>query len=116
MERHLIEQKNQLEQNLHGDSEQHRTSVSNRRKNFDLDENQREIADLIQRDPYIAAAMEDFVRSHRLDSFRFQTSHSIDTSSAIALFPSFHKWRFLIWKIFNDDNDDFVDYKSKLEK
>lgn len=68
MQRHLSEQQQQLEQN------QEKVPMSNKNEKqsklsyhgLQLDDDQAEIAELIENDPYIAAAMEDFAYTHGL--------------------------------------------------
>ena len=76
MERNLMEQRQLLETNQDNPNQcivaqrrshhSHQDSLRNRFDNLNLDNDQAEIAELIENDPYIAAAMEDFVKSHHL--------------------------------------------------
>ena len=89
MQRHLLEQSRQPQESSQPQQEQQQcpTSIPSTSCHFkkrtkvsyhDLqrDDDQAQIAELIENDPYIAAAMEDFVQSHGLlDTHRHRLFH-----------------------------------------
>ncbi|CAF1594971.1 unnamed protein product [Rotaria magnacalcarata] len=78
MQRHLLEQ-SQQEQVPTSNSSGRRTKVSYH--DLELDDDQARIADLIEHDPYVAAAMEDFAYTHGLLDCNKQRTDSNYSSS-----------------------------------
>lgn len=64
MQRHLLEQSQPQQQQVPASNRFERKSDTYH--NLELDNDQAKIAELIENDPYIAAAMEDFAYTHGL--------------------------------------------------
>ena len=92
MQRHILEQSQQAEEQQQREQEtptipsstSHFSKKRTKKSFHDLerDDDQAEIAELIETDPYFAAAMEDFAQSHGLLHKHRHRTHSDDSSSS----------------------------------